>query len=502
MIIATAQNPLSEDSSHGLTAVTNYRRRDDENLQNDNRPHTYAGESEQLLLRNFIVFCCFFSIAHGTVDAVVAFAGAELGTGLGAQGGFILYIFYTISALLIAKPFVAVFKAKLGVVVGLSGLLCYVVSFFLAVISPANANGLFSVGAAVGGVGAGILWTSQGVYYSLNAAEYSHKRSKSNAKVVTNFAAIFSAFYLSMETIFKVVATAVFLGEGGRGSWRFAVFALYAVAAFTAVVAVSTLTIPLTESKDQNGRSISTTNIVSSFSFSKVPVKQVKEDVSAVMRIMVTIPKLQLLLPYQVCFGFASGLVGIYVNGVIVGDYLGDGYLGLLSGIATFAAVSLAIPYAYLSNNLKDGKWYIMIFGGCCFAFAGFPMLVMSDQQMSSWGFLVIYFIIHGAARGVWENTNKSLIVDYFSDTSEREAAFAAVYFSSGFSGALGYLFSLYLSRDALAGLNFSVAVIATLAYHWSFLRNRDEQAHLPVSNRSSPSSSNIELNSQDGSTN
>jgi fucose permease len=58
---------------------------------------------------------------------------------------------------------------KNGVLYGLCGLLCYVTSFFLAFIFPSVAYEVFIIGACIGGLGAGILWTSQGEYYSINA---------------------------------------------------------------------------------------------------------------------------------------------------------------------------------------------------------------------------------------------------------------------------------------------------------------------------------------------
>ena len=83
------------------------------------------------ILRNFIVFVILFCSTHATVDAILAFSSAELGLTLGSRGSFVLYLLYTLSALLIAKPAVARLGAKNGVIVGLIGLMCYVSSFFL-----------------------------------------------------------------------------------------------------------------------------------------------------------------------------------------------------------------------------------------------------------------------------------------------------------------------------------------------------------------------------------
>jgi hypothetical protein len=100
---------------------------------------------------------------------------------------------------------------------------------------------VFVTGAAIGGMGAGILWTSQGSYYTINAEIYSRLSFLPEVLVLNNFAAIFSIFYLSFETGFKVLATLVFYynekeDNGPSYSWRPVVFGLYTVSAFIAVV--------------------------------------------------------------------------------------------------------------------------------------------------------------------------------------------------------------------------------------------------------------------------
>ena len=43
---------------------------------------------------------------------------------------------------------------------------------------------------------------------------------------------------------------------------------------------------------------------------------------------MCSIPKLQLLLPFQITFGLSEGFVNFYINSKIVKPYIGDGYIG------------------------------------------------------------------------------------------------------------------------------------------------------------------------------
>lgn len=112
--------------------------------------------SKRLLL-NFLLFSCLYSITQGTVDSVLAFSSAELGANVGSTAGFVLYIFYTLSALLLAKPVLRVVLSKYGVLYGLVSYLIYILSFFVA-LSDKRIESIFIVGAAIGGIGGKTLY--------------------------------------------------------------------------------------------------------------------------------------------------------------------------------------------------------------------------------------------------------------------------------------------------------------------------------------------------------
>ena len=97
-----------------------------------------------------------------------------------------------------------------------------------------------------------------------------------------------------------------------------------------------------------------------SLSFSKGNRHIFLQQALAVSRGLYSSKMMRLLVPYQLCFGFSSGLVSTYINGVIVTTYIGDGYIGLLSSLVTLAAVISAGPFAYICNRYRTrGKWVI-----------------------------------------------------------------------------------------------------------------------------------------------
>jgi hypothetical protein len=83
---------------------------------------------------------------------------------------------------------------------------------------------------------------------------------------------------------------------------------------------------------------------------------------------------------------------------------------------------------------------------------------------------MVVYFVVLGASRGVWENTNKAVIAESFNDVDFRETAYAAIYFSSGLAGAVGFSLALIISMDDFAIMLIAISVCSLIGYHLSTL--------------------------------
>ena len=443
-------------------------------------------------LSNFLLFSLFYSITHATVDAVLVFAAAELGTFVGSVAGATLYICYTASALILAKPIVASVGPKLGVTIGLMSLLVYVLCFYLAILIRPLSSIVFISGASIGGIGAGVLWTAQGSYYSSNASLYAQQENQSMSSTTTNFAAIFAAFYLSCEAIFKLLSTGVYLlGSSSTGHWQVVLFGLYSASAAASVMAFHFMVLPFPIMYRSAG-SLSIDDMRGN-SHTQIPTSDddIAEDPSsgysrpqesaisncydlfidqslAVLRAIRSDRKLCCLLPYQVCFGLTSGFVNTFINGSVVKSGLGEGYIGFLNGIAVLTAVLLAAPLACLSNSLPHGNWFIMVFGCSCYTFLGLTVATAPLHVLQRWDVMVVYFVVLGASRGVWENTNKAVIAESFNDIDYRETAYAAIYFSSGLAGAIGFSLALLISMDDFAVVLIATSVCSLIGYHLS----------------------------------
>lgn len=434
----------------------------DEDFEDDNNLITRAGD----LKTNFVYFSLFYSIVHASVDSVLAYATAELGKSLGAYGGFTLYIFYTFSALLLAKPFLSFFDSKFCVLCGLLGTLFYVCGFFVSIIFPALSWYIFISGAAIGGMGAGLLWTAQGAYYSINTEEYSKLNNENRIEVSHTLAAIFAGLYLGSDAIFKFFATIWYVIQEkteNTFSWKILLFGFYTLLALISTILFKMRILKL------NSKDIPPIHSYENLLF------DISLQVFSVSNYILKVRNLQLLLPFQVTFGFAAGMVNGYMNGVVVKDSLGDGYIGLFSGLITLIAALIAYPCEYYSNKYKNGALHIIILGASLFGFNGFMVSLMPKYIISNIACILLFYLSFGIARGIWENTNKAIVNNLFVIPDAKEGAFASIYFASGLSGALGFLFFRYLSHETIGLISIICSVISIICFFFLYKINKGD---------------------------
>lgn len=398
------------------------------------------------LYRNFVMMSVAFSCNHGAVVSCLAYSTTELGNSLGGYGSGTLYVLYALTAFLLSKPIVSMIGPKLGLLAGVGGYCVYVGGFLFAILVPALAYPVFIAACAIGGIAGGLLWTSQGKYFAKNAKLYSDASGIPVEQVNATFAGVFATAYLGLEMVTKVLATIIFLVTPDGAPWI--IFTVYTAIAVSACFVVAGL---------------SDVSEKGTWDFS---CDTISANVAAAGKLVYEDIRLLLMIPFQISFGFASSFVPYYVFGTVIADSdsLGSTYVGLLSAIIVLTGASMAIPAAWLSN--KIGKPFVMSIGGACLAFAGFAFLILSDKKLGTWGLIIPYLIIYGMGRGTWENTNKAVIADLFVETPELStSAFAAISFSNGFAGAIGYFTFGSMGRIAMASLVMISSLVAIACY-------------------------------------
>jgi MFS family permease len=284
-------------------------------------------------------------------------------------------------------------------------------------------------GAAIGGTGAGVLWTAQGVYFG-EAAEAHARSAKHPVATSTSFlAGIFAFWFLSVEVCVRLLSTVLL--ELNIASWE-GIFGLYTL--ITAVSAVAMLRVheyPITATElsynmDQHGNHNHNTRISSSTWY----------KVTAAAQLFIRDPKMKYMIGFSAVFGFSSAFVNTYVNGEVVPVALNDTnsiYIGALMSWASAVAAVMSLFFGrYQSKGL------ILMVGAACFMGVGLFFVILPDPFSYSWTLLLGVYSLQGIGRATFEGTLKAVFADYFCH--EKEGAFANIVVQNGFASAIGYI--------------------------------------------------------------
>jgi MFS family permease len=273
-------------------------------------------------------------------------------------------------------------------------------------------------GAAIGGVGAGFLWTAQGAYFAMAAEEHAQHLQQAVSTSTASLAGRFAFLYLAEEVVLRVLSTVLV----GILSWE-SIFGLY-----TAITVVSTLCMPFVYNYPPSSSDDGDDTAATSTIFYKV---------TAAGQLLWKDPKMKYMIGLNAVFGFAAAFLNSYVNGQVVPIALenGDKYIGVLSSWVSAVAAGMSLVFGRLGPTL--GKGPILMLGAVCFFGVVFPFVVQPDASQYGWGLLIMVYSFHGIGRATFEGTLKATFADYFA--YEKEGAFANIILQNGLSGAIGY---------------------------------------------------------------
>lgn len=412
--------------------------------------------SKTKLLINFVAMCVLFSINHGCVTACIALASSDLGSDLSAWSSGTLYLMYTLCALIGANAIVHVTGSKYGLASALLLYCAYIASFLVARETEGTTKWVGAVlGSVIGGFAAGYLWTAQGPFMQAAAKLYSpfvpkedgeeellpssggqDAKSQNVAMKKSNslLAAIFGFTYLVSEALMKVASTYIPKHFSGGENTIYIVFTILSVLCAFGMLFVSDLTIvagTATKNEDKSFREL-------------LSVKTL-----AAIRLLTTDSKMILLYPVQMAFGIAGSFVAYYANGVLVKNCVNDddtNYIGYFAALIAVVAGVMSPVFSIVTRKFLGGKKeYVMIFGIVAFlcemaVYMAYDLNtdnLKRGEDLCDVKPLLVLYVVHGLGRGVWESTNKAVILDFFPN--DAMAAFANVIVSSGLASTIGF---------------------------------------------------------------
>jgi hypothetical protein len=193
---------------------------------------------------------------------------------------------------------VASTSAKQTLVGALTLLAFYVGGYLVAALYPSIAWPSILFGASFGGVGAGLLWIAQGVYFKLSLGQYAKGQGVSEEEASGFFSSLFATLYLSFEVGLKLCG--ILVARFGPSSSTFAIFAVYSVIAVVSTLLMATIR-DMRSSEDLLLKASLRTNC--------------SNHLSASLRLLLSNPKCYLMFPTNAAFGFSAAFIDAYVQG-------------------------------------------------------------------------------------------------------------------------------------------------------------------------------------------
>ena len=319
------------------------------------------------------------------------------------------------------------------------GLYCvYVGCFVLALLWPASKHVVALLGGAIGGVGAGFLWTAQGSYFARCSELHANFLQQSESTSTASLAGTFAFFYLAIEVVVRLLST-VLLELGGT-SWEM-IFGIYTTIAIGSTLGMRLLV------QDFGVSQASTTNEESDSWWYKL---------TAASQLLFKDPKMKYMIGLNSTFGLVAAFLNSYVNSQVLTVALGDTdsrYVGMFSSWVSALAAGMSLVFGKVAP--KSGKGPILILGTLCFFFEVFLFVLIPDLRRWGWILVTLVYSLHAVGRSTFEGTLKATFADFFPN--EKEGAFANINLQNGLSGAIGYIskWTLSLCGHELSHLNF-----------------------------------------------
>jgi MFS family permease len=381
-------------------------------------------EDPQHVLHNFVRMAVFFSGTVSCAIACLSLATARLGS-IGARQSGLIYLTYTCSSVMGATSVANMFGARNAMILGMTFFCAYVACFLVATMDDSLARLATLIGAVLGGVGAGISWTSQGSYFLLASNRYAHVSETHNwHEATTLLAEIFAAIYLVLEATLGVLSSILEV-------WHIPWSLVFSVYASIAVACTCAMAIMIQDYPNDETMSLSAESQWDIF--------------SSTLRLLLRDPKMKYMIGYNAAMGLGSAFVNAIVSGAVVPVIFKDEdslYVGVLMAAHAAVAAGMSALFGYVSRRV--GNMPVMTIGAICMITPAAAFCIQPNLHHWNWMGVVMIYVLHGTGRAVFEGTFKAVFAEYFY--YEKEGAFANIILQNGLSCAIGYFLAGHLT--------------------------------------------------------
>lgn len=363
-----------------------------------------------------------FGINHATVTTPILYQTTYLGKHLGNIDNAILYLVTMFTALFLASTLNDLVGGRRGLTASMLGYTVYVFLFAVALLFTSDpddpseiSSALAIVGAFLGGVAAGPLWTFQGVVVSQIVQTISDREGLDEADVSSELWGTFGLSFLGWEFVMRAATTGLLKLNVGKDVIFF-IFAAFALASSLAwhFFTPAGCDPPPTGSK---------------------MTKKVAEAISLWGQ-----GKLWLLQFTNLTFGFAAAWNASYVGPHFTSVALSSEVIGFTGALISLIGGVGSRALAPIAKNY--GKSVIILVGSMSFFGIGLLSKILKSGEGMGWGVL-IFPILMGIGRAVYESTNKGVFNDFYPAAETRAGVFANVMVFGTLSSSIVFILDL-----------------------------------------------------------
>lgn len=413
--------------------------------------------------RDFNLVSATFGVVHATVTTPIMFAATVLTNEVGQASDAVLYAMCLVSSLFFATAILGLLDTKKGLALAMLGYTVYVLLFAISSSLCAEFDlqhrclrgfqlqaPLALIGAGVGGLAAGVMWTCQGVFFVDFSTRISEAELQDPSVITAELASIFASIFLFMEFVMRLLSTLL---------TKYADLAFSTLFYGYCIVALVTTVVFVTAAPESKMR---TQGTVCSKAFDAV--KQWRD------------PKMWLLQCTNVTFGFAASWLAGDVDRNILSVALSASFIGF--GGALISGLACVLSRVLGSLALIVGKGPVVTLGALSFLAMGVLSRWVGDPATWGWGAFVFY-ILMGIGRAVYEGTNKAIFADYYPG-EQSPGAFANVFIFGTSASTLAFILgSVKKNYAELLLLLIGAALTAPALWLASLLKRRGQRSSL-----------------------
>jgi len=405
------------------------------------------------VLTSFIFMSICFSVNHGCVTGLIGLASSNFPKDLAGTSLGTLYIIYVFTALFASAALVSMFGSKWALVTGVFVYCFYVVSFAVAAIAPSIQWPVAIVGAVLGGIAAGNLWTAQGAYFGETVKIYSQITGKDEKDVTSMLSSYFAFCYLTFEVLTKLLTSILYFtnkdqSEKASDTFLYVVFSIIAVASAVCMVFIRDMSPQDAGDMRDNPQKRFTT-----------------EKAFGAIKLLTSDRKMIFMWFPCISFGVLAGFINYYINGTIVKDAPGIGkdYVGFFG--ATVAGVAAISSLVFGKLSQRYGKGIFLILGQLCFGLEALVCIAVPRHTLEDFAPLFCIYALHGLGRATFEQTMRATFADIWDDKSLQPFAFANIIISNGGATALCFFIFPYISGFAMGLCGVVAAGVGLVGY-------------------------------------